>query len=66
LITAFEQACGKALPKHLGARRVGDVASFYANASKAGKQLEWQAHRTPDGNLREHLEMAVQSAQIEF
>jgi UDP-glucose 4-epimerase len=46
LISAFEQACGEALPKHLGARRVGDVASFYANASKAGKQLEWQAHRT--------------------
>lgn len=46
LISAFEQACGKPLPKHLVARRIGDVASSYANAAKAAEQLGWKSRRT--------------------
>lgn len=48
LISAFERACGRHLPRLLVARREGDLASYYANAAKAAKELGWKASRTLD------------------
>ncbi len=43
VIHAFEKACGKKLPYSVKPRRAGDIATCYADASKAKKELGWQA-----------------------
>lgn len=45
VIKAFEKACGKTLPYEIVAPRPGDVAICYADASKAKKELDWEAMR---------------------
>lgn len=46
LISAFSKSCGKELPYQITERRVGDVASIYASADKALKELGWKAEKT--------------------
>ncbi len=46
LIHAFESACGKQLPLTIADRRPGDIASCYADVSKAVSQLEWKAEKS--------------------
>ena len=48
LISAFEKACGKPLPRQIEPRRPGDIAACYADASKAERQLGWKAEKTID------------------
>ncbi len=43
VIHAFEKACGKKLPYKICPRRAGDIASCYARADKALKELGWKA-----------------------
>ena len=43
VIHAFEKACGHKLPYSVKPRRAGDIASCYADADKAKKELGWQA-----------------------
>lgn len=43
MIKAFEQACGHEIPYQFSARRPGDIASCYADSSKANDELDWQA-----------------------
>lgn len=43
VIHAFEKACGKKIPYAIKPRRAGDIATCYADASKAKKELGWQA-----------------------
>ena len=43
VIHAFEKACGHKLPYAIKPRRAGDIASCYADASKAAKELGWKA-----------------------
>ena len=43
VIAAFEKACGKKLPYSIKPRRAGDIAECYADASKAKRELGWQA-----------------------
>ncbi len=43
VLAAFEKACGKSLPYQVIERRPGDIATSYADASKANRQLHWQA-----------------------
>ncbi len=43
VIAAFEKACGKKLPYSFKPRRAGDVAECYADASKAKRELGWEA-----------------------
>ncbi|KAH3698478.1 hypothetical protein DPMN_085999 [Dreissena polymorpha] len=40
---AFEAACGKRMPYKIAGRRAGDIASCYADASFAEKELGWKA-----------------------
>jgi UDP-glucose 4-epimerase len=42
LIAAFGEAAGKAIPYEFSARRPGDIAASYADATKARQQLGWQ------------------------
>ncbi|MDO9111221.1 MAG: UDP-glucose 4-epimerase GalE [Desulfatirhabdiaceae bacterium] len=43
MITAFETASGKRIPYRIVARRPGDVASSYADPSKAQREMGWTA-----------------------
>ncbi len=45
LVRAFEQASGCHIPYDIVARRPGDVAACYADASRARELLGWQATR---------------------
>ncbi|WP_317930386.1 UDP-glucose 4-epimerase GalE [Halioxenophilus sp. WMMB6] len=42
MVAAYEQACGKPIPYQVLPRRAGDLAEFYADASKAKLELEWE------------------------
>ncbi|MEO9656094.1 UDP-glucose 4-epimerase GalE [Marinomonas sp.] len=46
VINAFEKACKKTIPYEIVARRSGDLATAYANPSKAKDQLGWEASQT--------------------
>ena len=43
LVAAFEQATGQSIPREVVARRPGDIAAFWADASKAQRLLGWKA-----------------------
>ncbi|MEG3006346.1 MAG: UDP-glucose 4-epimerase GalE [Oscillospiraceae bacterium] len=43
VINAYSKACGKILPYSFAARREGDIAQCWADASKANEELDWQA-----------------------
>ena len=43
MLHAFERACGRELPYELTGRRLGDVASCYADPALAADELGWQA-----------------------
>lgn len=45
-IHAFEKAAGKEIAYEIVDRRPGDVASCYADCSKANKELGWKAEKT--------------------
>lgn len=45
LIKAFEEANGIEIPYQIADRRPGDIASCYADASKASRELGWTAKR---------------------
>ena len=46
LVRAFEQVCGKKIPYKLVGRRDGDVASCFAAAALAEKELGFRAEKT--------------------
>ena len=48
VIHAFEKACGHKIPYVIAPRRAGDIATCYACADKAKKELGWVATRTLD------------------
>ncbi len=43
MIKAFSKACGRELPYAIKPRRAGDIATCYASAEKAEKELGWKA-----------------------
>lgn len=45
MLRAFEQAAGKSVPFDLVARRPGDIATCFADPSRAREELGWQAER---------------------
>ena len=48
IVRAFEQASGRAVPYRIAPRRPGDLAEYWADASKAQAELGWQAQRGLD------------------
>lgn len=48
VLHAYERACGKTLPYEIKPRRAGDIATCYADASKAERELGWTAQRGID------------------
>jgi UDP-glucose 4-epimerase len=45
MVRAFERVSGRRIPCRFAARRPGDVAVCYADASKARRELGWEARR---------------------
>ena len=43
VLHAFEKACGKEIPYQIKERRPGDIATCYANPTKAKELLGWEA-----------------------
>ncbi len=43
VVSAYEKACGKPIPKKITPRRAGDIATCYADASKAKEIFGWEA-----------------------
>ena len=48
LVHAFERASGRPIPYEVVARRPGDIASSYADPSRAHEELGWRTTRTVD------------------
>ncbi len=46
VVKAFEQASGITIPYEIAPRRAGDLAEFYADASLAKDELDWEAELT--------------------
>lgn len=48
MVKAFEKASGKHIPYEIKPRRAGDIATCYADPSKAKEELNWEAERGID------------------
>uniref|UniRef100_A0A6M2DLC5 UDP-glucose 4-epimerase n=1 Tax=Xenopsylla cheopis TaxID=163159 RepID=A0A6M2DLC5_XENCH len=46
VIKAFSKSCGHEVKYKIGDRRVGDIASCYADPTLANKELKWKAQKT--------------------
>ena len=46
MVHAYEKACGHEINYRITDRRPGDIASSYADASRAKELLNWEAHET--------------------
>lgn len=53
VVKAFEEASGKEVPYELVYRRPGDIASSYADVSKAKTQLGWEAQLSLEDMCRD-------------
>jgi UDP-glucose 4-epimerase len=53
VVKAFERASGKAIALEFHARRAGDVAQSYADASLAGRELGWRARLSLEAMCRD-------------
>ena len=48
MVRSFERASGRPIPYRIVARRPGDLAQYWADASLAGQLLGWRAQRDLD------------------
>jgi UDP-glucose 4-epimerase len=53
MIAAFEKASGKKIPFRIASRRAGDVASCWADSSRAERELGWRAESGLDAMMRD-------------
>lgn len=53
VVKAFEKSTGKKVPYEITARRPGDIATCYADATKAFKELGWKAEKNLEDMCRD-------------
>ncbi|SFT81746.1 UDP-glucose 4-epimerase GalE [Halomonas saccharevitans] len=53
MVTTFERVSGQRVPYRIDPRREGDLAAFWADASKAERELGWRAERGLEAMLRD-------------
>ena len=53
LVKTFERVNGVAIPYDIAARRAGDIAECYADASKAKELLGWEAEKNLEDMCRD-------------
>ena len=61
MVKAFEAASGQRLPYKVAARREGDLAEFYADPSKAERELGWRTELTIEDAMRDTLKFLEQN-----
>lgn len=59
LVAAFEKASGRKVPYVIAPRRHGDIASCYADVTKAKKLLGWQAKYNIDDMCADNVRWAL-------
>ncbi len=55
MVRAFEKASGRDLPYKIVDRRPGDLTGFFANPSKAEKELNWKTELTIDDAMKDTI-----------
>ncbi len=63
LVHAFEKANDLTIPYKIYERRAGDIAEFYADASKAEREMGWKATRTIEDMCRDAWNWQRQNPQ---
>jgi UDP-glucose 4-epimerase len=63
VVRAFERASGKSIALEFHARRAGDVAEFYADATRAAELLGWRARLALDDMCRDAWNWQSQSPE---
>lgn len=63
LVHAFEKANDIEIPYQVLERRAGDIAEFYADASKAERELHWKASRSIEDMCRDAWNWQKQNPQ---
>ena len=53
VVKAFEKATGKTVKYRITERRLGDIATCYANPTKAKQELGWQAEKNLEDMCRD-------------
>ncbi len=53
MVRAFEEANGCQVPYRIAPRRPGDLAIYFADAGKAGRELDWVAQRSLSDMMRD-------------
>ena len=62
IVHAFEKASGKKVAYRIAPRRPGDIASCYADTTRASELLHWHAERNIDDMCRDAWRFAVNNA----
>ena len=53
MVNAFEKATGKKVPYKIAPRRPGDIATCYADPTKAENELHWVAQKDIEDMCRD-------------
>ena len=64
MVKAFEKNTGKKVPYKIVARRDGDIATCYANPTKAKEELGWVAEKGLDDMCKDSWNYIVQSKKM--
>ena len=63
IIKSFEEASGEKLPYRIDERRPGDLAQFWADATKIKEELGWETELTIDDAMRDTLKFLKNEAK---
>lgn len=63
MLAAYGRACGRILPHQVVARRPGDIAACYANATRANRLLGWQSEHDLDAMCTSSWEWQVSNPE---
>ena len=53
IVTAYEKVNGITIPYVIASRRAGDLAEYYADSSKANRELNWHTEKTLEDMCRD-------------
>ncbi|MCC5881596.1 MAG: UDP-glucose 4-epimerase GalE [Halomonas sp.] len=63
MVRSFERVTGRSIPYRVAPRRDGDLAAFWADATKAQRELGWQASRGLDEMIADTWRWQSQNPQ---
>ena len=66
MVKGFEKATGKAVPYKIAPRRPGDIATCYADPTKAKEELGWTAEKNIDDMCKDSWNYIEKSQTKQF